>query len=73
MDSMGIFDELSNLVSEGEQLAKQHPDQAKAALAKAEELIDEQTGHKYTAQLQQGAAKAAEFVAPKPAPPPAKP
>ena len=69
---MGIFDELSNLVNEGEQLAKQHPDQVKAALAKAEELIDEKTGHKYTAQLQEGAAKAAEFVAPKPSAPPAK-
>jgi hypothetical protein len=70
---MGIFDELKNLVGEAEDMAKQHPDQVKAALAKAEGVIDEKTGHKYTAQLQEGVAKASEFVETKPTTPPAKP
>ena len=63
---MGIFDEVKNLAVEGEQLAKQHPDQVKAALAKAEQAIDDQTGHKFSAQLQQGVAKADEFLQEKP-------
>jgi hypothetical protein len=70
---MGIFDELKNLVGEAEDMAKQHPDQVKAALAKAEVVIDEKTGHKYTSQLQEGVAKASEFVEAKPTTPPTAP
>jgi MT0933-like antitoxin protein len=66
---MGLFDEVTNLVGEAEKLAKQHPDEVKSALAKAEQFADDQTGHKFTSQLQEGAAQAGHFLDAEPAAP----
>ena len=56
---MGFLDTLKGLFGKGQALAKEHPDQVKAAMAKAEGLIADKTGHKYTSQIQEGGAKAA--------------
>ncbi|GEM_PF-6725668 len=42
------------IINEAESLVKQHPDQAKAGLDKAEELLDQQTGGQHTDQIKQG-------------------
>ena len=59
---MGFIDVLKGLFGKGEELAKAHPDQVKAAVAKAEGLVDDKTGHKFTSQIQEGGAKAAGFL-----------
>lgn len=44
------------IINEAESLVKQHPDQAKAGLDKAEELLDQHTGGQHGEQLKQGEA-----------------
>lgn len=41
---LGLFDELKDMAGAVEKAASEHPDQVKAALAKLEGVIDEQTG-----------------------------
>jgi hypothetical protein len=55
---MGIFDDAKQLAEKAKDLADGHPEQAKAALEKAGDLIDEKTGDKYQAQVD----KAQQFV-----------
>ena len=59
---MGIMDTLKALLGRAEQVAKEHPDQVKAAMGKAEGLVDDRTGHKFTSQIQAGGSKAAELL-----------
>jgi hypothetical protein len=51
---MGIFDEAKELAEKAKDLADGHEDQAKAALAKAGDLIDGQTGDKFKGQVDKG-------------------
>jgi MT0933-like antitoxin protein len=59
---MGILDQLKGLLGKGEELAKEHPDQVKAALDKAEAVVDDKTGHKYDSQIHDGASKVAGYL-----------
>jgi len=59
---VGLFDEVANVVGQAEKLAHEHPDQVKAALAKAEEVADDKTGHKYSSQIAAGIQKASETL-----------
>ena len=59
---MGFIDVLKGLFGKGEEFAKAHPDQVKAAMAKAEGLVDDKTGHTFSAQIQAGGEKAAGFL-----------
>jgi hypothetical protein len=69
---MGIFDNVEGLVGQVQKLAAEHPDQVKDALDKAEGLIDDKTGHRFSGQLEQGVAQAAHLLQ-APAPKPAEP
>ena len=51
---MGLMDEAKELAEKAKDLAAGHEDQAKAALDKAGDLIDEKTGDKYKDQVDQG-------------------
>lgn len=46
--------DFNEIVDEAKKLADDHPEQAKAALDKAEEILDERTGGKFTDQIHQG-------------------
>ena len=46
--------DFNEIVDEAKQLASEHPDQAHAALEKAEGLLDERTGGQFTDQIHQG-------------------
>lgn len=46
--------DFNEIVHEAEKLAGEHPDQSKAALQKAEGILDEHTGGKFTDQIHQG-------------------
>ena len=67
---MGLFDELKDTAGAVEKAASEHPDQVKAALAKLEGVIDDQTGGSHHDQIAKAGAKAEEYVdknaAPKP-------
>lgn len=43
-----------DILGEIKDLAEKNPDQARAVVDKAEEIVDEQTGHKFTGQIGQG-------------------
>jgi hypothetical protein len=47
---MGILDEAKKLIGK-------HPDQAKQAIDKGEDVADEKTGGKYTEQIETGGEK----------------
>jgi hypothetical protein len=51
---MGFMDEAKELAEKAKDLASGHEDQAKAALDKAGDLIDEKTGDKYKDQVDKG-------------------
>ena len=51
---MGLMDEAKELAEKAKDLAEGHEDQAKAALEKAGDLIDEKTGDKYQDQVDKG-------------------
>ncbi len=70
---MGFIDMFKGLFGKGEELAKAHPDQLNQAIAKAEGLVDDKTGHKFSAQIQAGGAKAAQFLDGGTTPPPTTP
>ena len=59
---MGLFDEADKLVSEGEQLAKEHPDQVNRAMTDAESWADQQTGGKYDSQVQSMGTEAENYI-----------
>lgn len=59
---MSFLDDAKNLAEKAEELAKQHPDQVKAALDKAEQFADEQTGGKYSDQIKAAGDKAEGFL-----------
>lgn len=44
----------NELLDQAKKLAGKHPDQAKAALDKAEGILDERTGGKFTGQIKEG-------------------
>lgn len=46
--------DFNEIVDKAKDLAGEHPEQAKEALDKAEGILDEKTGGKYTDQLKQG-------------------
>lgn len=46
--------DFNEIVDEAKKLAGDHPEQAKAALDKAEEILDERTGGKFADQIHQG-------------------
>ena len=43
-----------DIVNEAKKIVSTHPEQAKAAMTKAEALLDEKTGGKYTDQIHKG-------------------
>jgi hypothetical protein len=51
---MGFLDEAKDAA---EKLVSEHPDQASQAIDKAEGLIDQQTGGRFTDQIQSGGDK----------------
>ncbi|GAC1441574.1 MAG: hypothetical protein NVSMB55_09760 [Mycobacteriales bacterium] len=59
---MGLFDELKDMAGAVEKAASEHPDEVKAALAKLEGVIDEQTGGSHHDQIAQAGAKAQEYI-----------
>jgi len=59
---MGLFDEAEKLLGEGEQLAKEHPDQVDQALTQVEGWVDQQTGGKYDSQVQSLGIQAEHFL-----------
>lgn len=59
---MGLFDELKGLAGAAEQALSEHPDKVKAALAKLEDVIDEQTGGGHHDQIAKAGAKAEEYI-----------
>ena len=59
---MSFLDDAKNLAEEAEKLAKEHPDQVKEALGKAEEFADQQTGGQYTDQIKAAGDKAEGFL-----------
>ena len=46
--------DFNKIVDEAKKLAGEHPEQAKEALDKAENILDERTGGKFTDQIHQG-------------------
>lgn len=46
--------DFDKLVQEGEQLAQEHPEQAREAVDKIENVVDEKTGGKFNDQVSQG-------------------
>ena len=59
---MGLFDELKGMADAVEKAVSEHPDQVKAALAKLEGVIDDQTGGNHHDQIAQAAAKAEDYI-----------
>lgn len=59
---MGLFDELKDMAGAAEKALAEHPDQVKAALAKLEGVIDEQTGGSHHDQIAQAGAKAEQYI-----------
>jgi hypothetical protein len=51
---MGLMDDAKELAEKAKDLASGHEDQAKAALDKAADLIDDKTGDKYKDQIDKG-------------------
>ena len=48
---MGISDKLGDLARKAQELARDHPEQTEQALDKAEHIVDQKTGGKYSEQL----------------------
>jgi conjugal transfer/entry exclusion protein len=48
---MGISDKLGNLARKAQELTREHPEQTEQALNKAEHIVDQKTGGKYSEQL----------------------
>ncbi|EWT06038.1 MULTISPECIES: antitoxin [Intrasporangiaceae] len=46
--------DFNEIVDQAKKLAGEHPEQAKAALEKAEGILDERTGGKFTDQITKG-------------------
>ncbi|GAA2746268.1 hypothetical protein GCM10009868_31030 [Terrabacter aerolatus] len=46
--------DFNEIVDQAKKLAGEHPDQAKEALEKAEGILDERTGGKFTDQISKG-------------------
>lgn len=46
--------DFNEIVDDAKKLAGEHPEQAKEALDKAEGILDERTGGKFTDQIKQG-------------------
>ena len=67
---VGLFDELKGMADAVEKAASEHPDQVKAALAKLEGVIDDQTGGSHHDQIAQAAAKAEAYIDKKATPKP---
>jgi hypothetical protein len=59
---MGLFDELKGLADAAEKAISEHPDQIKTALAKLEDVIDEQTGGSHHDQIAAASAKADAYI-----------
>ena len=59
---MGLFDQLKDMAGAVEKAASEHPDQVKAALAKLEGVIDDQTGGSHHDQIAKAGAKAEEYI-----------
>ena len=59
---MSLFDELKDMAGAVEKAASEHPDQVKAALAKLEGVIDEQTGGSHHDQIAKAGAKAEAYL-----------
>lgn len=59
---MGLMDDAQQWVQEGEQLAKQHPDQVKEGLEKVEQALEQQTGGQYNSQIEAAGDKAEGFL-----------
>jgi len=65
---MGLFDELRDMAGAVEKAASEHPDQVKAALAKLEGVVDDQTGGSHHDQIAKASVKANEYIDKKAAP-----
>jgi F0F1-type ATP synthase membrane subunit b/b' len=59
---MSFLDEAKNLAQKAEELAKEHPDQVKAAIEKAEHAIDSATDGKYTDKIETAGDKAQAYL-----------
>ena len=59
---MGMFDEVKKLAEQAKELGAEHPDQVKHGIDKAENLIDERTGGKYTAGIDGAGQRAEDFL-----------
>lgn len=59
---MNLKDGLGRLTRKAQDLAGKHPDQVKQAIDKAENLIDQRTGHKHSDQIHSAGAKAEDFL-----------
>lgn len=68
---MGMFDEAKKLVEQAQELGAAHQDQVTQGVDKAEDLIDERTGGKYTSAIDGAGKRAEDFLdgpgGPKPA------
>ena len=59
---MGMFDEVKKLAEQAQELGAEHQDQVKQGIDKAENLIDERTGGKYTAGIDGAGQRAEDFL-----------
>lgn len=59
---MGLMDDAQKWVQEGEQLAKEHPDQVKEGIEKVEQVLEGQTGGRFDSQIEQAGDKAEGFL-----------
>ena len=59
---MGLFDELKGMADAAENALSEHPDQVKAALAKLEDVVDNQTGGSHHDQIAAAGKKAEDYI-----------
>lgn len=59
---MGLMDEAQQWAQEGEQLAKEHPDQAKEAIQQVEQTLESQTGGEFNSQIESAGNQAEGFL-----------
>ena len=59
---MGMFDEAKKLAEQAQELGAEHQDQVKQGVDKAEDLIDERTGGKYTSAIDGAGQRAEDFL-----------
>ena len=59
---MGMFDDVKKLAEQAQELGAEHQEQVKQGIDKAENLIDERTGGKYTAAIDGAGQRAEDFL-----------